>query len=85
MSYGVCGDTSCIVSQVQTVLNQAPPGVEIIPALAGDWGKAFNNRPSLENQMRDIHNVAPQINAISHYSYDWQNPELTRKRKFCQR
>jgi len=85
MSYGVCGDTSCIVSQVQTVLNQAPSGVKIIPALAGDWGKAFNNRPSLENQMQDIHNVAPQINAISHYSYDWQNPEFTRQRKFCQR
>ncbi|WP_413167368.1 hypothetical protein ACL6C3_11840 [Capilliphycus salinus ALCB114379] len=85
MSYGVCGNTSCIVSQVQTVVTQAPSGTEIIPALAGDWGKAFNNRPSLESQMQDIHNTLPQINAISHYSYDWQDPEFTRQRKFCQR
>jgi hypothetical protein len=85
MSYGVCGNTSCIVSQVQTVVSQAPSGVQIIPALAGDWGKVINNRPSLETQMQDIHNGAPQIKAISHYSYDWQDPEFTRQRKFCQR
>ncbi len=84
MSYGVCGNTSCIVSQVEMVVNQAPPGVQIIPALAGDWGKTINNRPSLESQMQDIHNAAPQIRAISHYSYDWQDPLLTRQRKFCQ-
>lgn len=85
MSYGVCGNTSCIVSQVQTVVSQAPQGTEIIPALAGDWGKALNNRPPLERQMQDIHNATPEITAISHYSYDWQNPEFARQRKFCQR
>ena len=84
MSYGVCGNTSCIVSQVQTVVSQAPAGTEIIPALAGDWGKSINNRPSLESQMEDIRGAIPQINAVSHYSYDWQDPELTRQRKFCQ-
>jgi hypothetical protein len=85
MSYGVCGNTSCIVSQVQTVVSQAPSGVQIIPALAGDWGKVINNRPSLETQMQDIHAATPQIKGISHYSYDWQDPEFTRQRKFCQR
>ncbi len=83
MSYGVCGNTSCIVSQVEQVVKQAPPGTQIIPAIAGDWRKAFKNRPPIEQQMRDIFAVMPQINAFSHYAYDWQELEDTRQRKFC--
>ncbi|MGC9526431.1 MAG: hypothetical protein ACP5D7_12920 [Limnospira sp.] len=84
MAYGVCGTTSCIVEQVQTVATGAPPGTQIIPALAGDWGQSIKNRPPLETQMRDIINAVPQIQSVSHYSYDWQEPEITRDRKFCQ-
>jgi hypothetical protein len=84
MAYGVCGTTSCIVEQVQTVAAGAPPGTQIIPALAGDSGQSIKNRPPLETQMRDIINAVPQIQSVSHYSYDWQEPEITRERKFCQ-
>ncbi|MDT9232369.1 MAG: family 10 glycosylhydrolase [Limnospira sp. PMC 737.11] len=83
MAYGVCGTTSCIVEQVETVANQAQPGTKIIPAIAGDWGKSIKNRPPLEHQMRDIINAIPQIQSISHYSYDWQEPQLTRDRQSC--
>jgi len=84
MAYGVCGTTSCIVEQVRTVAAGAPSGTQIIPALAGDWGQSIKNRPPLETQMRDIINAVPQIQSVSHYSYDWQEPEITRDRKFCQ-
>ncbi len=84
MAYGICGNTDCIVSQVQEVVRQAPPGTQIIPALAGDWGQRLKNRPPLEAQMEAIHRAVPQIHSISHYSYGWQEPEATRERKFCQ-
>jgi Glycosyl hydrolase-like 10 len=85
MVYGVCGEnnTRCIVEQVQRVLSYAPPGTEIIPALAGKWGQPEGNRPSLEKQMQDIKRAAPQINSISHFAYSWQEPESDRQRKFC--
>lgn len=83
MAYGVCGTTSCIVEQVQTVATQASPGTQIIPAIAGDWGQSIKNRPPLEHQMRDIISAVPQIQSISHYSYDWQEPQLTRDRQSC--
>lgn len=85
MAYGVCGNASCIVSQVQTVVAQAPPGTQVIPALAGTWGRATNNRPSLESQMQAIRAATPQVRSVSHYSYDWLNPQTTQDRKFCQR
>jgi len=83
MSYAVCGQVNCITAQVQQVVTQAPPGTQVIPALAGDWGKSIKNRPSLEQQMIDIYSTIPQINAFSHYGYDWQDTEETRQRKFC--
>lgn len=83
MAYGVCGDPSCIVSQVQRVLNQAPASTFIEPVLAGTWQQSVNNRPALEVQMQAIRQAAPQIRAISHFSYSWQEPQLDRERKFC--
>jgi hypothetical protein len=83
MSYGNCGDVSCIVPQVQRTLSLAPPGAKIIPAIAGDWGKPLKNRPSLEVQMRAIRSATPQINAVSHFSFGWQEPEDERARQSC--
>ncbi|TAG95759.1 MAG: hypothetical protein EAZ09_11295 [Oscillatoriales cyanobacterium] len=83
MSYGNCGDVSCIVPQVQRTLSLAPPGVKIIPAIAGDWGKPLKNRPSLEIQMQAIRAATPQINAVSHFSFGWQEPEDERARQTC--
>jgi hypothetical protein len=86
MSYGVCGgnNTTCITSLVQRVVSQAPPGTRISPVIAGTWGQAMSNRPSLEAQMQAIRQVAPQINSISHFAYSWQEPQSDRDRKFCQ-
>lgn len=85
MSYGACGDNdpSCIVSKVERVVSMAPSETAIIPAIAGVWGQPFKNRPSLEIQMQAIRRATPQINSISHFSYDWQNIEETRERKSC--
>jgi Glycosyl hydrolase-like 10 len=83
MAYGNCGDVSCIVPQVQRTVSLAPRGAKIIPAIAGDWGKPLTNRPSLEVQMRAIRSVAPQINAVSHFSFGWQEPEDERARQTC--
>ncbi|XZN89456.1 MAG: family 10 glycosylhydrolase [Microcoleus sp.] len=83
MSYGNCGDVSCIVPQVQRTVSLAPPGAKIIPAIAGDWGKSLKNRPSLEVQMQAIRSATPQINAVSHFSFGWQEPEDERARQTC--
>jgi Glycosyl hydrolase-like 10 len=83
MSYGNCGDVSCIVPQVQRAVSLAPGGAKIIPAIAGDWGKSVSNRPSLEVQMRAIRSAVPEINAVSHFSYGWQEPEDERARQTC--
>jgi hypothetical protein len=85
MVYGACGEnnTSCLTPQVERVVKMAPSGVKIIPALAGVWGQPYRNRPSLEVQMDAVRSVAPQINAVSHFSYDWQEPGGGRERKFC--
>lgn len=85
MAYAVCGDRdpSCIVSRVERVVSMAPSGVAIVPAIAGVWGQPFTGRPSLEIQMQAIRRAIPQINSISHFSYDWQNVEETRERKSC--
>ncbi|MGK7900421.1 MAG: family 10 glycosylhydrolase [Hormoscilla sp.] len=85
MSYGVCGDASCIVSEVKRVLSLAPDNAQIQPVLAGNWGRALRNRPSLEVQMQAIRQVAPQIRTISHFAYSWQEPEIDRKRMICDR
>ena len=82
MSYAVCGYSDCIVEQVERVRTASANGY-IIPALAGTWGKFYHNRPSLEEQMDGIRLEQPQVNAISHFAYSWQEPELDRDRKFC--
>ena len=83
MIYGSCGDVSCLLPQVQRVVTMAPQGALIIPAIAGGWGQPVKNRPSLEIQMQAIHNATPQINAISHFSYGWQEPQDDRNRRSC--
>lgn len=87
MVYGACGvnNTSCIQDKIERVVKMAPAGAEIIPALAGLWGQPFTNRPPLEQQMQMIRQVAPQINAVSHFAYDWQEIEITQQRKTCNR
>ena len=82
MAYAICGQTECIVDEVRRVATSASGRTKVIPALAGTWGKAYNNRPSLEDQMRAIRRV-PGIKGVSHFAYSWQEPEFDRDRKFC--
>jgi hypothetical protein len=84
MSYATCGNATCIVNQVQRVLSMAPPGTEVKPVLAGTWGETLSGHPSLEAQMYAIQRAHPEINAISHFAFSWQNPASDRDRKFCQ-
>ncbi|MGG6296711.1 family 10 glycosylhydrolase [Leptolyngbya sp. AN02str] len=84
MAYGICGNTGCIVSQVQRVLERSPNPSKVMPVLAGTWGQSVRNRPALESQMLAIHQVAPQIQTMSHFAYSWQEPQSDRDRKFCQ-
>jgi len=83
MSYADCGDTSCIVDQVERVLQYAPPGAQVSPVLAGVWGQSINHRPSLEAQMQAIHQAIPQIQSVSHFAFSWQDPHFDSDRKFC--
>jgi hypothetical protein len=85
MAYAVCGHTGCILDSIRRVLTMAPanPSPLVMPALAGIWGQATHNRPALETQMEAIRRATPQINAISHFAYSWQDPEFDRVRKFC--
>ncbi|MEM8605360.1 MAG: hypothetical protein AAGF24_16185, partial [Cyanobacteria bacterium P01_H01_bin.121] len=83
MSYSICGRADCIVEEVMTVVERAPEGTLIQPALAGSWGQSTSKRPSLEIQMQAIQRQAPRVNAVSHFSYGWQHPEANRDRKFC--
>lgn len=84
MAYNTCGNADCIVRQVQRVVSMAPAGTKVMPVLAGTWGRPVSNRPSLEVQMQAIHQVAPQINSLSHFAFSWQDPQGDRDRKFCQ-
>ncbi len=84
MAYGVCGNATCIVSQVQRVVGQAPSGTQVKPVLAGIWQQSIGNRPPLEVQMEAIRQANPQVSAISHFAYSWQEPLSDRSRKFCQ-
>lgn len=83
MAYATCGRVDCVVAQVQKVLQQAPPGVKVMPVLAGIWQQT-TARPPLEVQMEAIRKVAPTIDAISHFAYSWQEPGSDRDRKYCQ-
>ncbi|MEM9482506.1 MAG: family 10 glycosylhydrolase [Cyanobacteria bacterium P01_F01_bin.116] len=82
MAYSICGNTSCIVQDVQMVLRQNTAR-NVRPALAGVWGKSISNRPSLEAQMAALQRAAPNIQSVSHFAYSWQDPEFDRVRKFC--
>ncbi|MBC1222773.1 family 10 glycosylhydrolase [Nostoc sp. UCD121] len=83
MSYGNCGNASCIVAQVQRVVSMTKPGTKVIPALAGKWGESISNRPSLEVQMQALRKFAPQLKGVSHFAYSWQYPQNDNDRKFC--
>jgi hypothetical protein len=83
MSYGVCGNTSCIMQQIQRVLDKAPPGTQVKPVLAGIWQQSFGNRPPLEVQMQVLRALAPQLDSVSHFAYSWQEPGSDRDRKAC--
>ncbi|MBD2776420.1 family 10 glycosylhydrolase [Iningainema tapete] len=83
MAYGNCGNVNCILAQVQRVINQAKPGTQVIPALAGQWGQSITGRPSLEAQMQALRQYAPQLRGVSHFAYSWQEPDHDNNRKFC--
>ena len=83
MAYAVCNGTSCITDQIKTVTKMAPAGTNVIPALAGAWGKTYNKHPSLEQQMAALRQEVPQIDSVSHFAYSWIEPEIDRQRKFC--
>lgn len=83
MSYAACGQASCIAALVQQAIKYASPGTQIMPAIAGVWGKPISNRPSLEVQMEAIRQVAPQIRGVSHFAFSWQEPQLDNARKSC--
>jgi hypothetical protein len=84
MAYAICADSSCIAAQIQRVIAAAPAGTQIQPALAGVWGGTLSNHPPLEQQMQAIRQALPQIQAVSHFAFSWQEPEFDRNRKFCQ-
>jgi hypothetical protein len=83
MAYATCGNTSCIMLQLQRVLNMAPPGTKIEPVLAGVWQQPISNRPPLEVQMQVLQRLAPQIDSVSHFAFSWQEPGSDRDRKAC--
>ncbi|MEO1591818.1 MAG: family 10 glycosylhydrolase [Cyanobacteria bacterium J06632_22] len=84
MAYSICGNASCIVQDIQAVIEKSNNISNVRPALAGIWGSATDNRPSLEAQMTAIERAAPGLTSISHFAYSWQDPEFDRIRKFCQ-
>jgi len=84
MSYAACGNSSCITALVQRVMKYASPGTQVIPAIAGVWGKPISNRPSLEAQMQAIREAAPQVKGVSHFAFSWQEPQLDNSRRACQ-
>jgi Glycosyl hydrolase-like 10 len=83
MAYATCNRSNCIVDQIRRVLTFAPASTEVVPALAGNWGRATEGRPSLEVQMDGIHRSLPQIHSISHFAFSWQEPELDYYRSSC--
>lgn len=83
MAYATCGKTSCIMQQIQRVLQQAPAGVQVQPVLAGIWQRSAGNRPPLEAQMQALYQMAPSLTSVSHFAYSWQEPGSDRDRKYC--
>ena len=84
MAYAVCDlQTNCVVEQVETVTRTASTTTKVIPALAGAWGEVYRQHPPLEAQMEALRKATPEINAVSHFSYAWLEPERDRLRKSC--
>jgi hypothetical protein len=83
MAYAICGKSSCIAEQVKQLLKIAPSNTTVVPALAGVWGRSFENRPAMEQQLEEIRRSSPQITAISHFSYSWQEPASDAFRSAC--
>jgi hypothetical protein len=83
MAYAVCEEkTNCITDEVKKVLKTSPE-TNVIPALAGAWGKEYRNHLPLETQIEALRKATPEINSISHFSYAWQEPDLDRRRQVC--
>ncbi len=83
MAYGVCGDASCVLSKIQRVLDKSPVPAQVMPVLAGAWGRTLQSHPSLEVQMNAIRQAMPQLQTVSHFAYSWQDPERDGSRRFC--
>ncbi|WP_204101869.1 MULTISPECIES: family 10 glycosylhydrolase [Spirulina sp. CCY15215] len=85
MAYSICGSSAdCIVEEIRRVLNSAEAQTRVVPALAGVWGGTFQSHISLEAQMQAIRQQLPQLQAVSHFAYSWQERESDRARQFCQ-
>ncbi|MGI0485925.1 hypothetical protein ACN4EK_10845 [Pantanalinema rosaneae CENA516] len=85
MAYGTCGNTTCIMQQIQRVLQRAPSGVQVKPVLAGIWQRSAGNRPPLEHQMQALYKIAPSLTSVSHFAYSWQEPGSDHDRKYCKK
>ncbi len=83
MVYAICGKSNCIEEQVRQLLKTTPANTTVVPALAGVWGRSFENRPAIELQLAGIRRSSPKINAISHFSYSWQEPGSDAFRSSC--
>jgi hypothetical protein len=83
MAYSNCIDSSCIVQEIQRVLNSRAGSIQVIPAIAGTWGDYLNNKPPLELQMQAIEQANLNINGISHFAYSWQEPMDDSQRRSC--
>ncbi|NJM48305.1 MAG: family 10 glycosylhydrolase [Alkalinema sp. RU_4_3] len=83
MSYATCGTSDCILREINRVVRYAPQGTSIRPVLAGIWQQSEGNRPPLEVQTQAVRESLPQIDALSHFAYSWQEPKSDRDRKFC--
>ncbi len=84
MAYAKCEDSSCVAQQVEQVLATASPQTFVCPAIAGLWGQAQRQRPSLEAQMAELGRRFPQLPCVSHFALPWIEPELERSRRTCQ-
>ena len=84
MAYAICQErTDCITEQVEKVLAIAPSTTNVIPALAGAWGKEYRQHLPLESQIEALRKATPEINSMSHFSYAWQEPKRDHRRKSC--
>ena len=76
MADATCNRSNYITDRVRCVLSFALATTDVVPALAGTWGKPTEGRPSLEDRMDGIHCSLPQIYSVSHFAFSGQEPEL---------